>query len=106
MLRLPARAGASADPAPPVVLPGKAEAALIAAEHRPFALVRRVLVIDEFALPAAVGAGVGADIVEKCIAAADPAIVQHHGPGIAAVDAVEHPDVNGIKTVADPARSD
>jgi hypothetical protein len=106
MLRLPASAVASATAPSSGVAAGKADADLIAAEHRPLALARRVLVIDEFALPAAVGAGVGADIVEKCIAAADPAVVQHHDAGIAAVDAVEHPDMNGIKTVADPARSD
>src|SRR6202163_1946689 len=82
---------------------GKTDADLIAAEHRPLALARRVLVIDEFALPPAVRAGVGADIIEERIAAADPAIVQHHDAGVAAVDTVKHPDTNGIKTVADAA---
>src|SRR5438445_632260 len=65
---------------------GKADADLVAAEYRPLALARGVLVIDEFAFPPAIGAGVGTDIVEERIAAADPAIVQHHDAGVAAVD--------------------
>src|ERR1019366_986894 len=83
----------------------KTDADLVAAEHRPLALARRVLVIDEFTLPPAVRAGVGAEIIEKRIAAADPAIVQHHDAGVAAVDAVKHPDMNRIKSVPDAALS-
>src|ERR1700692_3046554 len=37
---------------------GKADAALVAAEHRPLAAARGVLVIDDLALPPAVAAGV------------------------------------------------
>src|SRR4051794_31011312 len=84
---------------------GKADTDLIAAEHGPLALARGVLVIDQLAFPFAVRTGAGADIIEKAIAAADPAVVQHHDAGVAAVDAVKHPDVNGIKTVCDPAFS-
>src|ERR1700686_3315174 len=80
---------------------GKADADLVAAEHRPLALARRVLVVDEFALPPAVRAGVGADIIEECVAAAYSAIVQHHDAGIAAVDTVQHPDVDRIEAVFD-----
>src|ERR1700687_960231 len=86
--------------------PGKADSDLVATEHRPLALARRVLVIDEFALPPAVRAGVGADVIEERIAAADPAIVQHHDAGVAAVDAVKHPDMDRIETVLDAIFSD
>src|SRR5215210_879128 len=79
---------------------GKADTDLIAAEHRPLALARGVLVIDELAFPFAVTAGAGADIIEKGIAATNPAVVQHHDAGVAAVDAVKHPYVNGIKAVS------
>src|ERR1700687_3369524 len=85
---------------------GKADADLVAAEHRPLALARRVLVGGEFALPPAVRAGVGADIIEERVAAADPAIVQHHDAGVAAVDAVKHPDVYRIEAVFDAVFSD
>ena len=61
---------------------------------------------EQSALPAAVGTAVGADIVEERITAANLAIVQHHDAGIAAVDAVKHPDMNGVKTIADAAFSD
>src|ERR1700687_5664507 len=80
---------------------GKPDADFVAAEHRPFPLAWRVFVVDEFALPSAVRTGVGADIIEERIAAADSAVVQHHDAGIAAVDTVKHPDMNGIKPVAD-----
>ena len=33
------------------------------------------------------------------------AVMQHHDAGVAAVDAIEHPDVNGIESVADAIRS-
>jgi len=36
--------------------------------YRPLALARRMLVIDQFAFPPAVGAGVGADVVEEGVA--------------------------------------
>src|SRR6202158_6189906 len=85
---------------------GNADADLVAAEHRPLALARRVLVVDEFALPPAVRAGVGADVVEERVATAYPAIVQHHDAGVAAVDAVEHPDVYRIEAVFDAVFSD
>src|SRR4051794_23476421 len=60
-----------------------------------------MLVIDQFALPAAVRAAVGTDIVEEGIAAADAAVMQHHDSAVAGVDAVEHADVERIESVAD-----
>src|SRR3954470_12508923 len=47
----------------------KTDADLMAAEHGVFALRRRVLLIEDLALPAAIGRGVGAEIVEECVAA-------------------------------------
>src|SRR5262249_32818445 len=73
--------------------------------HGPLASAWRVLVIDEFALPAPVGTGVSADIVEEAVTSAHQTIAQQHDAGVATVDAVEHSDVNGIKTVADTTRS-
>src|SRR5215212_12114939 len=60
------------------VTAGKPDTDLVAAEHRPFSLARGVLVVDEFAFPFAVGAGAGADIIEKRVAAADSAVLQYH----------------------------
>src|SRR6266705_4349521 len=85
---------------------GKADADLVAAEHRPLAHAWRVLVIDELALPPAVHTGVGADIIEERVATVDPAVVQHHDAGIAAIDTIKHPNVNGIEAVTDAALSD
>src|SRR5882757_5449478 len=82
---------------------GETDPDLMAAEHRPRAFAWRVLVIDELALPATVGARVGADVIEKAIASPHQAVVQKHDAGVAAIDTVEHPDVNGIKTIADAA---
>src|SRR5713226_3419331 len=65
-----------------------------------------MLVVDEFALPPAVRAGVGTDIIEERVAAAYSAIVQHHDAGVAAVDAVQHPDVDRIEAVFDAVFSD
>src|SRR4030081_3214406 len=56
---------------------GKPDADLVAAEHRPLALARRVLMVDEFAFPSAFRGGVGAHVVEKSIAAAHLAVVEH-----------------------------
>src|SRR5882757_5937429 len=88
-----------------VIAAGKADADFVAAEHRPLAPARRVLVIDQFALPAALRAAVSADIVEEGIAAADAAVMQHHDAGVAGVDAVEHPDVERIESVGDTVGS-
>ncbi len=84
---------------------GETNADLIAAEDVLFALARRVFAVDQRSLPAAVGRGVGSDIMERCIAAMDPAVMQHHHAGIAAADPVEHRDVHGIETVANALRA-
>src|SRR5258708_2308935 len=80
---------------------GKADADLIAAEHRALALARRMFVVDEFAPPPAVRARIGADIVEEGIAAAHLAVVQDHDTCVASVDTVEHADVDRIEAVLD-----
>src|SRR5206468_5913741 len=85
---------------------GKANADLVTAEHRPLADAWRVLVIDELALPPAVHTGVGANLIKERVATVDSAVVQHHDAGIATIDAIEHPNVNGIKAVTDTALSD
>src|SRR5260370_1054664 len=61
--------------------------------------------VQALPLPPAFGAGVGADINKERITAADLAVVQHHDAGVAAIDAVEHPDMNGVKTITDAAFS-
>src|SRR4051812_48920114 len=85
------------------VAAGEADADFMAAEHRPLALARRMLLADEFALPSAARGRVGADIGEVPVAAADPAVMQHHDVGVAAVDTVEHPDVDRVESVGDAA---
>ena len=105
-LRLPASAVASSSALCVVAGAGKADADLMAAEDRMLALGRRVLLVEDFALPAAVRRGIGAEIVEERIAAEDAAVMQQHHAGQAAIDAVEHPDVNGIEPVDDAALAD
>src|SRR4029077_6079737 len=85
---------------------GKADADLVAAEQRSLADAWRVLVIGELALPPAVYTGLGANIIEERVATVDSAVVQHHDAGIAAIDAIKHPNVNGIEAVTDAALSD
>src|SRR6202011_1712403 len=48
---------------------GKADTDLVAAEYRVLALGRRVLLIEDLALPAAILRGVAADVVERGVAA-------------------------------------
>ena len=71
-----------------------------------FALGRRVLLVEDLALPAAVLGGVGAEIIEEGVAAEDAAVVEQHHAGQAALDAVEHAQVDGIETVDDAALAD
>src|ERR1700722_2463656 len=70
------------------------------------ALGRRVLLIEDLALPAAIRRAVGPEIIEERIAAEDAAIMEQHDAGQAAVDAVEQPDVDGIQPVDDAALAD
>src|SRR4051794_27723389 len=82
---------------------GKADADLIAAEHRILAFRRRMLLVDDFAFPAAVRAGVGAEIIEERVAAENAAVKQEHNAGQAAVDAIERAEMNGVEPVDDAA---
>src|SRR4051812_1758311 len=85
---------------------GKTDTHLVAAKHRIFALRRRVLLVDDLALPAAGGRAVGPKVIEEGIAAEDAAVHQQHHPGKAGIDAVERADVNGIEPIDDAAGSD
>src|SRR5262249_33181085 len=64
---------------------------------------RRVFLIDELALPAAVRRGVGTEIIEERVAAEDATITQQHHAGLAATEAVQHPDVDRIEAANDTA---
>src|SRR3954453_14795404 len=72
---------------------GKADPDLMAAENGILAFCRRVLLIEDLALPAAGRRGVAAKVIEECVAAENAAVMQQHDPGQAAFDPVEHPDV-------------
>src|SRR5581483_6386466 len=76
------------------------------AEQRTLAEARRVFAIDDLALPSAVLGIVGAEIIEIGITAADAPVLQHHDAGVAAINAVEHADVDGIESIADAIRAD
>ena len=67
---------------------------------------RRVLLIQDLTLPAALLRGVGAEIIERGIAAQDAAFIEQHDAGQAALDTVKHADVNGIETVDDAPLAD
>ena len=88
-----------------IVATREPDADLVTTEHLPRALARGVLMVDQFALPSAIRTGAGADVIEKCVTTADFTVVQHHHTGVAAVEAVKHPDVNGIETVSNRAFS-
>src|SRR3954470_10179546 len=64
------------------VAAGEADADFVAAEHRPLALARRMLLADQLAFPSAARSRVGADIGEVPVPAADPAVMQHHDAGV------------------------
>ena len=78
----------------------------MAAEHRILAPRRRMLLVEYLALPAAVLRGVGAEIIEERVATEDAAVIEQHHAGQAAIDAVEHADVDGIEAVDDAAFAD
>src|SRR4051812_9239030 len=85
---------------------GKADAHLVAAKDRMLAFCRRMLLIEDLALPAAMRRCVAAKVVEESIAAENAAVMEQHHAGKTAVDAVEYPDVNGVKPVDDAALAD
>src|SRR6476661_9832667 len=85
---------------------GETNADFVAAEYRIFSLGRRVLLIEDLALPAAVLRGIGAEIVERRVAAEDAAIIEQHHPGQPAFDAIKHPDVERVEPVGDAALAD
>src|SRR6516164_578740 len=93
---LPGRALAVADP-------GKADADLVSAEDRIVALGRRVLLVEDLALPAAALGGVSAEIVEKRVAAENMTVVEQNHPGQAAFHAVKHADLDRVESVSDTA---
>src|SRR5689334_12349579 len=70
---------------------GEADTHLIAAEQWMLALRRRVFLINELTLPAAIRRRVGTEVVEECIAAEDAAIAEQHHAGVAAGNPVQHP---------------
>src|SRR5438874_1265094 len=78
----------------------------MAAEYRPVALGRRMLAVDEFALPSAVRRRVRPDIVEERIATPDAAVMQQHDTGVASIDPVEHADLDGVEPITDAVGAD
>jgi len=79
-LRLPASAVASSSAPSSSQVPAKADADFMAAEHRVLAPCRRVLLVEDLALPAAVLRSVGAEIVEECVATEDAAVMSSITP--------------------------
>src|SRR5262249_39677362 len=80
---------------------GKTDADLMTAEHGVFAPGRRVLLVEDLAFPAAIGAGVGAEIIEERVAAEDAAVIEQHHAGHSAVDAIKRAKMDGIESVDD-----
>src|SRR5258705_9113565 len=60
---------------------GESDADLMAAEHGDLAFRRGMLLIEDFALPAAVRGSVGAEIVKERVAAENAAVDQQHDAG-------------------------
>src|SRR2546429_1714876 len=85
---------------------GNPDADLVAAKHRILALRRRVLLVDDFALPATVRGAVGAEIIKEGVAAENAAVDQQHHAGQAAIDTVEGADVDRIEPIDDAALPD
>lgn len=88
-----------------VAMAGKADADLVAAEDR-IGAGRRVLLVDDLALPQAVGRRIGAEIIEERIAAEQPAVLQQHHSGEAARKPVTQPDPHRIQPVDRAAGAD
>src|SRR5947208_11019196 len=55
---------------------GKADADLMAAEHGVIALGGRVFLVEDLSLPAAVLGSVGAEVIGRCIAAENAAVIE------------------------------
>src|SRR5204862_7291346 len=85
---------------------GYADAVFTAAEDRTLPHGRRVLLIQDLALPPGLLCGVGADIIARGLAAEDAAVIEQHDTGQAALDAVKHADVNGIEAIDDAPLAD
>ena len=78
----------------------------MATEHEVFALGQCVLLVEDLALPAAVGRGVGAEVIEESVAAEDAAVQQQHDTRQAGFDSVERAKLEGIEPVDDTALPD
>src|SRR5207302_11020441 len=85
---------------------GKTDADLMAAEYAVFAFRRRVLLVEDLALPAAVGRGIGAEVIEESIAAEDAAVQQQHDTRQAGLNAVECANLDGIEPIDNAALPD
>ncbi len=75
-------------------------------EHGVFAFRRRVLLVEDLALPAAVGRGIGAKVIEEGVAAEDAAVQQQHDARQAGFDSVERAKPDGIEPVDNAALPD
>src|SRR4029077_17834720 len=80
---------------------GETDTHFVTAENRVLVLGRRMLLVEDLPLPAAVFRSVAAEIIEECIAAEDAAVIEQHHPGQAALNAVQHAEVDGIEAVDD-----
>ena len=59
----------------------------------------RVLFVDRFALPLAVGEAVRPRLVKMRITAANDPVAQDHDDAVAAGNAIKHFDMNGVEAV-------
>src|SRR4030095_15881828 len=84
----------------------EADADLMTAEQRGLVLGWGMVLGGALGLPAAVRGAIGAEIIEKRVAAKDAAVFQQHHASLPAGDAVQHPDVDRVKTANDAAFAD
>src|SRR5947209_8143673 len=82
---------------------GKSDPDLMAAEHGIIAFDGRMFLVEDLPLPAAFLGGVAAEVIERCIAAENATVIEQHDAGQAALDTIEHTQVNGIEPVDDAA---
>src|SRR6202012_6181395 len=54
---------------------------------------------EDLALPAAIRAGVGAEIVEEGVAAEDAALIEQHDAGQSTVDTIKRTQMDGIQAI-------
>ena len=76
------------------------------AEDGMLALGRRMLLIENFAAPAAIRRCIGTEIVKKRVATENAAVIEQHHTAKATDQTIEHLQMDRVKAIADAAVAD